>query len=137
MKKIFYLTVCLLILTILSIYSSLPVVTGLGKNVEFYMGEGGSNGQITSITELSKYSFKQIKGEGVIVEDEQKLIEFVKDYNVNFYFSQEVENGTSYYGYSSKIKYQAKLNGKIINVHIHVSDKKVIKIGTPIIYGSY
>ena len=139
MTKIFYLTVCAFIFAIIYMYSSLPLTSGLSKRAEFYVQGNGSNAQIVNVenlTELQKYSFSKVHGEGAIVEDKQKLFKFITDYGVEFYYSQKIEDGTSYYGYSNKIRYSQKLNGKIINVHIHVKNG-TIKIGFPIIFGSY
>ena len=49
----------------------------------------------------------------------------------------EITNGiVSYYGYTKKFNYSINLYGEIINVHV-AAGNGIVRLGTPIIYGSY
>jgi hypothetical protein len=50
-------------------------------------------------------------------------------------FTEQIEEGTSYYAYSPTIKYRTKIKNKIINLQIFVG--KGVKVGSPIIFGSF
>lgn len=51
-------------------------------------------------------------------------------------FSEKIVEGTSYYGYSKKIRNFKVINGEKVNVQVFVG-KEYIKVGIPIIYGSF
>lgn len=99
----------------LSPYSSTPVVVD------------GINHYLTFI----KY------GEACIFTCENfNLDTFLNEYNAKMLFSECVEGKLCVYAYSPKLKYRQNVKGEIINLHVVISDK-VIKVGSPLIYGSY
>lgn len=51
-------------------------------------------------------------------------------------FVETTDSGVSYYAYSDKLKYCKIVNGKRVNLHIHVSED-CVKVGTPLIYGGF
>ena len=60
----------------------------------------------------------------------------LKHFDAQLVFFEQTEDGTSYYAYSPKIRYQTLISGKLINLHVHVKNGRTV-IGSPIIFGSF
>ena len=76
-----------------------------------------------------------VKGEACEME-KTELEKLFLDFNASLLFSEEIDGGINYYAYSPKIKYRTKINGQTINLHVFLGKDK-IKVGTPVIFGSY
>ena len=99
-----------------------------------------SYSQSSWLKTIDKNQFKLvlgIKGESFTIDiNDFCLEEFLSQIDGDICFIESLENVVCYYGYSKKVKYLEMINGKIINVHIAIS-KNYVKIGFPIIYGSF
>jgi len=135
LKKISVITSSIILILSLFILNRVPTFN-MAKEYEVYF----TNYSSTHCQKTDKNNFKFIlgvKGESCTLEvGEFCLEEFLSQMEVNVYFIENLENTVCYYGYSPKVKYLEMINGKIINVHIVIS-KNYVKIGFPIIYGSF
>ena len=75
------------------------------------------------------------KGESLYLEG-YSLDDILFFYNAKVKVVEKIEEGTNYYAYSSKLKYNEVIDGKIINLHIFIGKEKII-LGFPVIFGSY
>ncbi len=117
-------------------FSAKPVLCAF-DNVTLYERYGSfSNGEKYSGGLVMK---NRIKGEscdisGVSYED------ILESFSARHVFTEETAFGTSFYAFSSKIPYRAKVNGKTVNLHYFAPENKnsgAAKLGTPIIFGGY
>ena len=94
----------------------------------------------TGIKEVDKKDFKflfGVKGESYTIDaNDFCLEEFLSKMQARIMFSEQLSDVVCYYGYSPKIKYLQMVDGEIVNIHIAVR-KSCVKVGTPIIYGSF
>lgn len=98
----------------------------------------GSFGKGTTVSSREYPFVKNAAGEScsLIKHDDFCAEEIVKSLGGEILFTEQTEYGVSYYAYSSKVKYKTRLYGKPVNVHVFENGDGV-KIGLPIIYGSY
>jgi len=117
--------------------NSLPVFYKYSDRIELYE-ESGSFGNF-SLYDGGLIKKKDIKGEscylyGVSYE------KILKDFSAKHVFSEETLAGESFYAFSPYIPYRVNLNGKIVNLqYFSYKEEKgeKVKIGTPMIFGSY
>ncbi len=109
-----------------------PIFLDYGGEYEIYF----LNGSFTAPQKTnSKILPLGVKGEACTIYD-KTAEELFSDFNADVIFIEEIDGGINYYGYSPKIRYTQSINGKIVNLHVFVGKEK-IKVGTPIIFGSY
>lgn len=114
-----------------------PVFKGYADEYEVYLGNKGSLSQIISVNESDFIYLENLSGESFTIDKENfNLEKFLTDYDAKLVFVEEIESGISYYAYSKKIKYKANIDKKLINLHVFIG-KTNIKVGSPIIYGSF
>lgn len=133
--KLKIIALFLLIVTVISVmyaaYSQ-PKLLEYSEKVETYFIKDGSDCVIKTVKKGETAFLK--KGESC--EISLSAEEILKKLDV-IVRRIEITNGiVSYYGYTEKFNYSVNLYGEIINVHVAV-DKDVVRLGTPIIYGSY
>ncbi len=107
-----------------------------GKH-EVYLESNSSNARIVEVEkeEIKKYIYKT--GEAIFIENCNLDIEnLLKDFSAEIVFAEHTEQGVSYFAYSKKIKGEKRIKGERINLHLHQSEVGV-KMGTPLIYGSF
>ena len=92
---------------------------------------GKSSGQFVNFP-----VFYQSDGYQVKLDSEIQAVSFLRKYDCEIVFTENVNGIENYYFYSNKLLKKQVLNGKKVNVHLAVSDNGVI-LGYPIIYGSY
>ena len=135
-KKFSVLIASIILMLGLFISNRVPVFDGLGQ-YEVYLG---SYSMTDKIEKVDKNGFKfmlGVKGESLTIDiDEFNLSDFLSKMNAKIIFTEELFDVVCYYGYSPKIKYLESMNGKLINIHIAISQQHV-KVGCPIIYGSF
>ena len=70
-------------------------------------------------------------------KDELEFVlgDFLDQFNAKLVMLERLEHGVSCYAYSQDIKYSTNIKGKKINLHVFIGE--TVKIGSPIIYGSY
>lgn len=133
--KLKIIVVFLLIVTVISVmyaaYSQ-PKLLEYSEKVETYFIKDGSDCVIKTVKRGETAFLK--KGESC--EISLSAEEILKKLDV-IVRRIEITNGiVSYYGYTKKFNYSVNLYGEIINVHI-AAGNGVVRLGTPIIYGSY
>ena len=132
-----YFIVFLSVAFMLSLYFTVnkPLFSDYADIYELYLKE---NSSIAKIVNADKYSFPfyfSFKGEACVVKcgDEKKII---GDFNAETVFTEEIKDAVIIYAYSEKIPYEKIVNGKKVNLQI-VKRNDVIKVGSPLIYGSF
>ena len=114
-----------------------PLFSGKENKVEVYLNSPSSLAQIKSVSVLEYYNLTNIVGESVQIDAKNfQLNEFLDKYSATVKFTEKTLQGVSYYAYSPKIKYKKVVNETLVNLQIHISDKSV-KVGSPIIFGSF
>lgn len=138
MFKRFLLIVSVVMLLIgLTLSYSAPLFIKKGKTVEAYIGSASSLAKIEKVDAFSFVLLKGVKGESVELDySEFNLFNFLKEFRAKLLFSEQTEEGISYYAYSPKIPYEKRINGITVNLHVFVSGERV-KVGSPIIFGSF
>ena len=125
LKKL--LGVAVVILTAVLYLIGVPFIN---KNTVTCIG-GKSSGQF-----IYSPVFFENDGYQVKLDTEIQAVSFLRKYNCEIVFTENINGIENYYFYSSKLLKKQVLNGKKVNVHLAVSDGKII-LGYPIIYGSY
>lgn len=132
-----YFIVFLSVAFMLSLYFTVnkPLFSDYADIYELYLKE---NSSIAKIVNADKYSFPfyfSVKGEACVVKcgDEKNII---GDFNAETVFTEEIKDAVIIYAYSEKIPYEKIVNGKKVNLQI-VKRNDVIKVGSPLIYGSF
>lgn len=103
---------------------------------EVYRFSSSSNAIIISIRKEDMKYILNKTGEGCFLTENIEVDEILSMLSAKVVFTENTENGTSYYAYCGNIKMSKIINNKQINVQIHKSEQG-IKIGTPLIYGSF
>ena len=137
MRKIFALFISVIIFTFCfySLYAEKsPVFKSYASEYELYLTAGSFGDNIAYATDKDFKDYTKIKGEScfVAVSYEQVL----KDFAATHIYSEETAEGTSYYAYSPRIKYKVCIDGEAVNIH-YFAGKTHVKLGTPIIFGSF
>ena len=74
-------------------------------------------------------------GEATVINNSD-VDKILKDFSAETVFYEEVGDITEIYAFSKKIRYKKSVGGKIVNLHI-IKNKTTIKVGSPIIFGSF
>ncbi len=107
------------------------------KSVEVYLSDGSYGKIITTKNTGGVYNFKK-RGEAFTFSEQIEFDKLLNYYSATTVFTEKGEWGQSVYAYSKNVKYKKEINGKTVNVHIHKNAVTgEIKIGFPIIYGSF
>lgn len=132
-----YFIVFLSVAFMLSLYFTVnkPLFSDYADRYELYLKE---NSSIAGIVNADKYSFPfyvSVKGEACVVKcgDEKEII---GDFNAEIIFTEETDDAVIIYAYSKKIPYEKIVSGKKVNLQI-AKRNDVIKVGSPLIYGSF
>lgn len=116
---------------ILFLLGAFPSFTGFTKNSEVY---GGVYSSSCLILDGDFSLFKT--GEGGVLREGVTKKEVMERFNARLVFIEEVEGVVNYYCYSDKIKCSLAIKGEKINLHF-AERGNVVKVGTPIIFGSF
>ncbi len=104
---------------------------------EVYLSSNSSKAKIISVDKRKSDTFVCKTGEAIFIENSEfDVDEIFEDFNAELIFTEETDEGISYYGYSREVKFQKRINGNVINIQVFKGNKG-IKIGLPIIYGSF
>ena len=137
LKKICVILSSVILLLSLYFNNKTPVFTGLANTFEVYLTNYSDSSAELSLDKKGVIFLAGIKGESCIVEKENFNIQyFLQQMNASIVFTHEFDGCINYYAYSPKIKYCETVDGKFINLHICIKNDK-IKLGSPIIYGSF
>ena len=135
LKKILIAISCILLFGLVWALNNDYVLTSFNGKRTVYLSSYSSNCRIEN-TNLNKCFYLSSTGESVEIDSEIPYTEIFDFYNAKTVFIEDHFGGESYYGYSSKIKYSVKLNGKRVNIHVVKKSGKTV-IGIPLIYGSF
>ncbi|MBR0190414.1 MAG: hypothetical protein IJQ23_08545 [Clostridia bacterium] len=111
-----------------------PVFKGYAEEYEIYLSAGSFGDNIVRTTEKNLNAFAAVKGESCYLNGSYEQV--LKDFSATHLFSEETEEGTSYYAYSPKIRYKTYIKGKAVNIHYFKGYGRQI-VGTPMIFGSF
>ena len=135
-KKISVLIASILLLLCLFFLNRVPVINNANQN-EVYLSSYSMSSQIKKVHKKDFKFILGVKGECYTIDvNDFCLDEFLRQLNATIIFTENLSNVDCYYGYSPNIKYLEMVKGRLINVHIAIS-KSYVKIGCPIIYGSF
>ncbi len=136
LKKVSVIIASLLLVICLFIVNRVPVLDRANE-YEIYLESYSTTEQIKKV-EKEEYKFiLGVKGESFSLKNENFCLdEFVKELDLDMVYEENLGEVVCYYGYSKKVKYLETIDGNLINVHIAVK-KECVKIGFPIIYGSF
>ena len=132
-----YFIVFLSVAFMLSLYFTVnkPLFSDYADRYELYLKENSSVAEIVNADNYSFPFYVSVKGEACVVKygDEMKII---GDFNAETVFTEEIKDAVIIYAYSEKIPYEKIVKGKKVNLQI-VKRNDVIKVGSPLIYGSF
>ena len=127
------LSICLIIN--IAIFNNQPIFSQFNDQCEVYLSNS-SNGQIVYADSKTYPFISGIYGESVTINKEDfALQDFLSNMQAKIIFTEQIDEGISYYAYSPTIKYRTKIKNKIINLHVFVGAG--VKVGSPIIFGSF
>ncbi len=136
LKKISVIIASIVLLLSLFLFNRVPIVDNANE-YEVCLKNYSSTDWIQTVSENEFKFVLGVKGEScTLYADDFCLEVFLSKMSAKVIFSENIENVVCYYGYSPKVKYLESVNGELINVHIAVS-QSYVKIGFPIIYGSF
>ena len=127
------------LITVFGVYfcTQNPLFYGYGDTFEISTRSYSSNAILYNVNERQYRFTVNRTGESCeIFTDEISVEKILEDFSAKLVFVEETARQTSYYAYSSKIKYLKILDGKKVNLHISISKERV-KIGSPLIFGSF
>lgn len=131
--SVFFLIISVLTFMNFRYYNNSTVLDNVGYGHKKYLTASS-----TYINEASGNSFfENIKSESCYIAKEGFDAEvFIKQMGGRIVFVENINEGTIYYAYSSKILYKAKASGEIVNLQVFVG-QSTVKVGTPLIYESF
>lgn len=138
-KKICIFLASFFLICSLSLLNRTPVFKDFLDSDEYEISLNNySNSSSIKTINIKNYPFIfSIKGESCTLNiQEFDLINFLNQMNAKLLFSERLEHCISYYAYSPSIKYQQLVNNEIVNLQVVISTDYV-KLGSPIIYGSF
>lgn len=127
-KKLILLFLVLCFLMLINVYGGKRIDGADGKTILY------SKSYSSLFEEEEDFTF-YYTGESIELETEQDANELIDRYSAKMIFTEQTDNGESFYYYTEKLPIYKYINGKRVNLHIHVGKK--ITVGYPIIFGSY
>lgn len=114
-----------------------PCFSDYSNTYEVYEYSNSSSASIQPVSH-SEYKFAFNKyGESCQIEKSVFSVnDILNSFSANLIKVEKLAHGTSYYAYSPNIKYRIQLQGQYINLHVFDGEDS-LKIGSPIIFGSY
>ena len=135
-EKVFVIFALFLTLILLFVSNSIFYLKDFDGNFEVYREFSSSTDNIQSVKKEQMLFMIGKKGEGCFLSNNMSIFEILKKLNADVVFEEEILEGKSYYCYSKDIKHKTMVKGEVINLQVCISQKGV-KIGTPLIYGSF
>lgn len=132
----FTVLACLIISTYAVFISKTPIFDGYSNTCEVYFSSASDGNLLNGVTRKDFFSLNNVKGQAFFVEKNFDVQSFLKKYNAQILFGEEIDGGISYYCYSKLIPYSATVKHKRVNIQIYRKNDGV-KVGSPIIFGSF
>ncbi len=136
LKKIICVGLCISVLFGVNFNSRTPVFHNYSDTFELYIGSASSNSKIITVKKQDFPFVNDVKGESVVLKKDLSVSDIMSRFNAKLLFTETTAEGISFYAYSKNIKYTQNVKGKKINLHVFVANE-YIKIGSPLIYGSF
>lgn len=136
LKRLF--TCGLAVACLFSVYftNKTPIFSDYGKNYELYIASASSSAKIINVNDKEFPFVFNVKGQAVSLDKQTfDLDAFISDFNAKIVFSEQVAGGDLYYAYSPKIKYKKKIGSDTVNLQVFIGEQ--VKVGSPIIFGSF
>ena len=134
-KKILSAFSVSVLFSLLIFYYSAPVFKDYSDKFTIYPSSS-STGKFETVNEENFPLIKKGGESFEIKNGEITVEEILVKYNAELIFTESIEEGISYYAYSSDIPYVKTINGKKINLHIFIGKEKTV-VGSPLIFGSF
>ena len=137
LKKVLVLVLSSIVVISMFVFNNAPVFKNFADEYEVYLTDFSCSNKIINV-DKNKYPFIiNVKGESAAIEKEKfNLQSFLSDLNAELVLVESDENYTCYYAYSPNIKKSKAFKDMTINLHIAITDN-CVKVGSPIIYGSF
>ena len=136
LKKLCTLLLCFILLTACYWVNSVPVFASYSNSYHVSFSDYSNLNGIKTVKKLQYFLCLNKKGESCVVQDGITAEQILSDFNATIVRVEQHCSGKSIYAYSSKIKYKKRVFNRIVNLHIEVSESG-IRVGSPIIYGSF
>lgn len=136
LKKTFCAILSVLLLAAVWTASGRSVFENVGDNGRFYFYNSSSLAGSVKTDDFCVAAYMLRTGESVTIDESEDYRKIFSEFDAQLVFTEEIEEGVSYYGFSEQLKYKKVLNGKVVNLHVFVG-KDYTVAGTPIIYGGY
>lgn len=131
-----FLTFSLVVVLGLFYINATPLIPNADK-VEVYLKSNSSSCDIKVVSPKKANLIFDKRGESYWLEGSTfNLSNFLNKFNATIVMVESIDDGLSIYAYSSKVRYLKILKGKKVNLHIHLK-QDVVRIGSPIIFGSF
>ena len=118
------------------IFNNKPIFNDYSKNYEVYLDTSSSNARIISATKTIYPLIYNKVGESCKIIGSFSLDEFLTKMNAELIFTEDTDEGVSYYAYSKQIRYKRMVCDKVVNLQVFIG-KSGVTVGSPIIYGSF
>ncbi len=136
LKKVFVFLSAIVIVVSFFLVGNLPIFKDYSNSHEIYLSSSSNSKNIVTKIGHSPFIFAK-KGESVCIEKQTfDLHSFLLQMKAKVVFSEEINGKTSYYAYSPSLKYIQQIKNRNVNLHIVIGEESV-KVGSPIIYGSF
>ena len=136
-KKSVYILVAMFVLFSVYFTSSSPAFWNYAESgYEIYLAPYSDSSCVKTIYNKAEYLTSIKYGESCVMKKDISADEIFNDFNAELIFIEETAEGTSYYGFTEKLKYAVKVGETLINLHVFIG-KTQNKVGAPIIFGSF
>lgn len=136
LKKILIPVLCFFMAISFCLLGKTPVFKGYAKTFQVYKSDSASSNFLT-VNQSQFYFVGKIVGESVDLNIKDFCLqEFLQEFNAKVLLVEKIEQGASIYAFSPKIKYRQKVKEHTVNLHVFLG-YNTVKVGTPLIYGSF
>lgn len=133
-KKALVLIAGLLIIGFVWAVNSKPQLSFFSSDRYAYLGSNSSSADIVKTNNFCLYFNRT--GESVELAYKVDVDKIFNGLQAKLVFSEQTDDGVSYYAYSPVLKFQTLLSGKRVNLHVFVGENRSV-IGSPLIFGSF
>ena len=136
-KKVFVLLLSFVMVISLFVFNNAPIFKNYADEYEVYLNDFSCSNSIIRV-DKNKFPFIfNAKGQSAVIKKENFYLEnFLLDFGAKLVFVESGEDYSCYYAYSPNFKQSKIINEKKVNLHIAIK-KDSVKVGSPIIYGSF
>lgn len=108
-----------------------------GRAFELYSKSVSSRAEIVAADDACYRAELLRTGEKItLTGGEEELEKLIESLDVKIVYIEKTEFGTSYYGYSEKLKYRKTVGERVVNFHAFKGESEIV-VATPVIFGGY